>query len=89
MTDARNGKKDGIRKWKDVSKEEILKLKKEQCSKCVYFSRAYKELYESCTCDYILITGHRRGCSPLECKEKGIFKPKKGQKKKKGERPIV
>ena len=51
---------------------EIKKLKADQCSKCVYYGGMSKNQKET-TCDYLLITGHSRGCSPLECKEKGAF----------------
>lgn len=67
------------KQWKDMSEKEVLKFKKAQCSRCVYLAGQIggsNGVYSNRTCDYITIEGHRRGCSPLECVEKGIFKPK-------------
>lgn len=66
--------------WKDMTPHEIYKLKINQCVNCEYFSRGDNNSYG--TCDYILVEGHSRRCSPLLCKVKGIFKPKTGKKRK-------
>lgn len=62
------------KKWSEVTGKEIYRIKQQQCAKCYYFSRAQGDISSGSTCDYILIEGHRRGCSPLQCQEKGIFK---------------
>ena len=81
------------KKWSDMTDLEILELKRNQCVKCIYFSMGSAGKADvnntKGICDYLSMVGHSRGCSPMECKEKGIFKPKRGQKKKKGVRPIV
>lgn len=67
--------------WNEMSEKDILRLKRDQCIKCAYLSGQIggnKRASSNRVCDYIAIEGHRRGCSPLECIEKGIFKPKKG-----------
>lgn len=63
------------KKWAEMTDHDIAVLKHKQCSKCKYFSRLSEGSANS-TCDYISIVGHSRGCSPLECKERGIYKPK-------------
>ena len=74
--------------WREMTEQEIYKLKKDQCCKC-YYSYGMNAGKAGGICDYLCMVGHSRGCSPMECKDKGIFKPKRGQKKKKGVRPIV
>lgn len=64
--------------WKEMTEKEINKLKTDQCSRCIYLSGSIgrsKTVFANRTCDYIAHHGHSRGCSPLECVEKGIFKP--------------
>lgn len=34
------------------------------------------------TCDYIAVHGHTRGCDPRDCVEKGVFKRRKGERRK-------
>ena len=69
--------------WATRTDNEIWELKKKQCSKCFYFSVSKGTHVTAGTCDYILLEGHTRGCSPFECKEKGIFRPRNVKKKKK------
>lgn len=59
-------------RWQNM-REIIFKAKRVDNGECA----------ASSTCDYIDIEGHRRGCSPLECKEKGIFTPRQGSRKRK------
>lgn len=64
--------------WEEMTEKEINKLKTDQCSRCAYLSGSIgrsSTFYANRTCDYIVRKGHSRGCSPLECVEKGIFKP--------------
>lgn len=76
--------------YKDLTKKEILDRKEKVCVKCKYSSitngRSIKKKSELIylTCDYILIEGHRRGCDPRDCVEKGVFKPKGSFKRRVG-----
>lgn len=61
--------------WGKLTETEINRNKKNTCEKCVYFSRGGESnTLGTRHCEYLLITGHMRGCSPLDCKKKGIFK---------------
>lgn len=72
-----------IKKWSEMTVKEIIQLKRTQCSKCLYYSRATTTNASSSCCEYLIIKGHSRGCSPLECKERGIFNPKPRRRRKK------
>ena len=50
--------------------------KRQRCKTCIY------RAYQGRGCDYILITGERRGCKPEEC-DKNV----KGKKKKMANEP--
>lgn len=63
------------KKWSDMTPNEIVQLKRQQCSKCYYFSRSAGGQICTGICDYLSIVGRSRRCSPLDCKEKGIYKP--------------
>lgn len=80
------------KRWCDMTELEILELKRNQCVKCHYFSMGSAGKTEvnntKGLCDYLSMVGHSRGCSPFDCVEKGIFKPKE-KKKRKVARPIV
>lgn len=65
-----------MKPWDEMTEKEIIRLKRNQCIKCKYFTRISTDSIAGGTCDYIGIVGHRRGCSPLECVAKGIFKKK-------------
>ena len=54
--------------WYYMSNEDVQKIKRERCRKCQY--------HHSGTCDYMLITGHRRGCRPDKCTH--YLDPKEG-----------
>lgn len=61
--------------WAKLTEAEINRNKKNTCEKCAYFSRSGGTITNgSRYCEYLLITGHMRRCSPLECKKKGVFK---------------
>lgn len=62
-----------IKAWEEMTDKEINDLKTNQCKKCMYFSKYNPTAIRWATCDYIFAMGHSRGCSPLECVEKGIF----------------
>lgn len=68
--------------WELVTAAEILKIKRNQCSKCMYASRQNVDSrnLSNMTCDYIDYKKHSRGCSPINCRK---FEPrnKKGRRK--------
>ena len=70
--------------WREYTEKEVDEHKRKVCSRCVYFSTKLvgsdKTAIRSRSCDYIFITGKRRGCSPMECVERGIFR--EGDKKR-------
>ena len=71
--------------WKDMSEKEINELKRRQCVKCQYLSRAGANTDRTVaymTCDYIAVHRHTRGCDPRDCVEKGVFKRRKGVRRK-------
>lgn len=80
---------DYAKDWAARTDNEIWALKKKQCSKCYYFSVSKGTHVTVGTCDYILLEGHTRGCSPFECKEKGIFRPRNVKKKKKALKAVL
>lgn len=72
--------------WKDMSEKEINDLKRRQCVKCQYLYRAGantdRTAVAQLTCDYIAVHGRTRGCDPRDCVEKGVFKKRKGARRK-------
>ena len=69
--------------WSEMTEKEIYKLKKQQCTKCQYFSHQNgQHAVMAVPCDYLLITGKRRGCSPQDCKTYGVFKLSKSRKRR-------
>ena len=71
--------------WKDMSEKEVNDLKRRQCVKCQYLSKARvntDRTVAALTCDYIAVHGHTRGCDPRDCVEKGVFKKRKGARRK-------
>ena len=64
--------------WESITSAEILKIKRNQCSKCKYASRQNVDSrnLSNMTCDYIFYKKHSRGCSPIDCK---MFEPRKKQ----------
>lgn len=72
-----------MKKWSELTETEINQNKKKHCEKCLYFSRGGEtNTTGSRFCEYLLITGRSRGCSPMECKEKEIFTPRpKGRRR--------
>ena len=63
--------------WSEMTEAEVNTLKRKQCEKCVYFTKSQTKSVVSGICEYLAMEGHRRGCSPLDCVKRGIFKPKK------------
>lgn len=53
----------GVKPWELMSEEDIEKIFKRKCKTCSYRSGKYGEG----NCDYILLTGHMRGCRPDDC----------------------
>lgn len=71
-----------IKPWPEMTEAEIIQLKRQQCKKCVYYSRGCSSDQRTGTCQYSEKERHSRGCSPLECKTKGKFRPKAGRGEK-------
>ena len=63
--------------WSEMTERQVNELKEKQCRKCAYFTESQTSSVVSGICEYLAMEGHRRGCSPLDCVERGIFKPKK------------
>ena len=68
------------RRWASYTEEEICNDKKKNCVRCRY--RGYtgnitrgSHALKNLICDYLAITGHARGCSPINCEkfEKGGY----------------
>lgn len=53
--------------------QEINELSRTQCANCKYYSSDSQTSAVAKPCDYIGITGHRRGCDPRDCVKEGIF----------------
>lgn len=62
--------------WNDYTERNIADIKNRDCVKCYYASRYDANVTNktAMTCDYLLITGHMRGCLPGTCRENGKFK---------------
>ncbi len=57
-----------VRAWRTYTEEEINTIKQAKCCHCGYAigpkrAKSVSNLF----CYFILITGHRRGCTPAEC----------------------
>ena len=74
------------RRWIHMTERDVNKHKREVCINCAYLVTMYGPTGHVGTtiCDYIGKTGMIRPCSPLECVDKGIFKPRKRMLKVKG-----
>jgi len=48
-------------------RKDVIKNPKFRCNKCIYGVRDINNSYPSGTCNYILVTGHRRQSDPLNC----------------------
>lgn len=58
--------------WREVTRTERLKIKKEQCIHCVFadlsrYGISNKSSADAITCDYISKKKHSRGCRPDAC----------------------
>lgn len=76
-------------KEKELEEEEkkLKANKKKYCESCIYYSNPKnpKQTIVHFTCDYILMTGHRRPCKPgKECHEQGIYRKRTKSRKVKG-----
>ena len=66
--------------WEEMTVDEINKIKSENCKDCIYaewtgdLDRSRPSLILCC---YILKTGKRRGCSPMNCTRKEKIKEKR------------
>jgi transcriptional regulator with XRE-family HTH domain len=85
MQKTKKGKKTKKR-WADFTQDDIDKILMEKCTHCGYRGMTGGRL----SCDYIIHTGHSRGCRPDKCNKfkKGIRKkvivhPSLSRKKKK------
>lgn len=50
-----------------MTEAERRQIKTEQCQYCIYSGLTPGGSIDRITCDHILITGHRRGCSVEKC----------------------
>ena len=69
--------------WGEVTEDEINAVIRKDCSKCRYSAASVTGLKNGTgkiTCNYILITGHKRPCRPGECRENKVFKQKTGKR---------
>ena len=80
---------DYVKDFVSRTQEEIWKLKHDQCCKCFYYDKGEGSSETTGSCDYILFENKLRGCSPFECKEKGIFKPRDNRKRTKALKAIA
>ena len=71
-----------MKRWREMTTQDVAANNKRQCQYCHYFSGYSTDRGNSGQCDYLLIHNHSRGCSPLECVERGIFQPKKKGKRR-------
>lgn len=71
------------KRWADMTSMEIYHLKQNQCCRCYYFSLGQGKENVCGTCDYLIVEGHSRGCSPLECVDKGVFRNRPKNHKRK------
>lgn len=57
--------------WSEMTEEQIDRIRRKRCVKCKYSAgeneRTKKRWLRKTTCDYILLTGKRRGVRPDEC----------------------
>lgn len=73
------------KEWARLTEEEINEIKRRICKYCVYFDNGADNTMGSRYCNFFVDEGHCRCCSPLECKERGFFKPgKRGLKRADG-----
>lgn len=71
-----------MKPYKFRTDRDLIPIKKENCIHCAYSSMTTSTTNHSeVTCSYILITEHRRPCMPEECRENGVFKPKKRRRR--------
>lgn len=58
-----------MKPWRQMTEEDIRKIKKEKCKFCKYSSRNSADATSeyNITCAYIDKTGHSRGCRPDMC----------------------
>lgn len=65
-------------RWRDVDEKTIEANKAKYCLHCKYsalLGATSKQYVTQICCGYMLKTGKRRGCSPIDCKK---FTPKRG-----------
>ena len=66
--------------WECKTRREILMIVAKDCSKCFYGSCVMNG--DKSTCEYLAVTGHKRPCKPGDCRETGVFEPKKKGRRK-------
>ena len=65
--------------WHMLTRAEINQHKREVCRHCEYLTTG--EYIKNRTCEYGLMTGHSRLCSPFDCIRLGKFKPREGSRR--------
>ena len=56
-----------VKRSRQETKEEADLRRRTICKRCGYYSQSIK------CCNYTVVTGHIRPCSPMDCKEMGIW----------------
>jgi len=64
------------KKWREYTEKEINDNKRGTCATCIYHARigvtskySKREWMGAIYCAYILLTGHKRNCDPMNCKK--------------------
>lgn len=74
-----------IEYMRSLTDAKIKSIKKRHCVHCIYFMGTSSNLYDR-YCDYLDIVGHDRPCLPGKCKQKGVWKAKDENIKRKRRR---
>lgn len=66
--------------WREYTEAEIHKNKLKYCAKCrFHIGGCAATKFAETMCNYLGITGHKRGCSPINCKKFEAGKPPKAR----------
>lgn len=77
-----------MKPWSEMTEKEIRKIADRDCAQCKYssvqtsFKRYGDRKARTYTCNYILKTQKKRPCRPGECREAGVFEPKRKNARK-------
>ena len=81
----------GKKEWKDMSSLEVNAFKREVCWHCEYLGKMDGKIsnIDRAACCFSDMEGYRRKCSPIECKEKGIFKQRTYDGRRRSKRLVI